>query len=92
MYDVIDNKFIPSLFGCEITSNERDIIAMPVKEGGLGIRKISENSGPSFHASTRITTPLVNKIIQQSNDPTYKRRSDGSKSNYNSSNEGSGGV
>ena len=66
--DVINNKFIPSLFGCEITSNQRDIIAMPIKEGGLGIRKIGENSGPSFHASCRITTPLVNKILQQSND------------------------
>ena len=65
--EVINNKFIPSLFGREITENERDIIALPVKEGGLGIRKISENSGPSFQASSRITVPLINKIVEQSN-------------------------
>ena len=65
--EVISNKFIPALFGREITNNEREIIAMPVKHGGLGIRSVSDNSAAANYASQRITAPLVDKIIQQSN-------------------------
>ena len=66
---VLEDEFIPALFGRDITSNERDLIALPVKEGGLGIRKISEESN-RFYASSRSktqTAPLINRIIQQSN-------------------------
>ena len=66
MDEAINNKFIPSLFGREITDNERDIISMPVKHGGLGIRKISENADVAHEASKTITTPLVKKIVEQS--------------------------
>ena len=64
--DVINNKFIPSLFGREITDNERDIIALPIKNGGLGIRKVSENADIAHEASKKITSPLVNEIMKQS--------------------------
>ena len=39
---------------------------MPVKHGGLGIRKVGENSEAAHHASQRITNPLVEQIIKQS--------------------------
>ena len=65
--DVINNKFIPSLFGREISENERDIIALPVKQGGIGIRKVSERTNIAYEASKKITTPLVDEIIKQSN-------------------------
>ena len=70
--EAINNKFIPALFGREITNNEREIIAMPVKHGGLGIRMVGENSEAAHCASQRITTPLVEQIIKQSNEVPTK--------------------
>ena len=42
--DVIERKLIPALFGREITAQEREVLSLPVKEGGLGIRRIHEKS------------------------------------------------
>ena len=66
--DAINNTFIPILFGREITDNEREIISMPIREGGLGLRAISNNSEQSYHCSSKITRCLVNQIITQSED------------------------
>ena len=60
------NNFITSLFGREVSDNERDLFAMPIKDGGLGIRKLSENTDISYNASTRITAPLIDEIVKQS--------------------------
>ena len=64
--DILANEFIPALFGCNISPNEREILAMPIKDGGLGIRVPSENADNAYQASRKITTPLVNQIINQS--------------------------
>ena len=45
--EVIENVFIPALFGSEISANERDIIALPIREGGLGIKKMAANADSS---------------------------------------------
>ena len=45
---------------------EREILAMPVKEGGLGIRRIHENASKSYQTSREIMSPLVNEIKKQS--------------------------
>ena len=66
--DVINNKLIPSLFGCEINEKERDIISLPIKDGGLGLRKVGEDSESSFAASVKITKPLTDAIINQSDE------------------------
>ena len=63
--EVLNNEFIPALFGCEIDENERNLIAMPIKEGGLGIRLISSNADSSYQTSKDITYPLVDKILNQ---------------------------
>ena len=64
----IDNLLIPALFGWEINENERDIVSLPIKEGGLGIKRVGENSDHSFKSSMKITKPLINKILLQSDD------------------------
>ena len=66
--NAIDNLFIPTLFGCEINQTERDIVSLPIKEGGLGIRKVSENCQQSLAASVKLTKPLTDKILQQSDE------------------------
>ena len=64
--EAIDNIFIPALFGTEITSNERDLLSLPIKEGGLGIRKIAGNADNSYKVSVKVTSPLTRQIIEQS--------------------------
>ena len=63
----INDIFIPALFGCEISDSERDIISLPIREGGLGIRKVSEMADISYDASRKITHPLTTEIVNQSN-------------------------
>ena len=57
---------MPSLFGCEVNENERNILSLPIKEGGLGLRKVGEICAESFAASVKITQPLINEILNQS--------------------------
>ena len=59
---------IPALFGREITENERELISMPIREGGLGLKHISSNADVSYQSSTRITNPLIQCIITQSDN------------------------
>ena len=66
--EVINNDFIPSLFGSELSDNERNVIALPIREGGLGIRRVGENSDLCFETSIKITQPLVGEILKQSDE------------------------
>ena len=66
--DAITNLFIPSLFGGVISENERNVISLPIREGGLGVRKVGENSDLCFKTSTKITQPLIDEIIKQSDN------------------------
>ena len=64
--DAINDLFIPTLFGREISIEERKVLSMPIREGGMGIRFVAENSDQSYNASLQITNPLVQHIINQS--------------------------
>ena len=64
--EAIDNIFIPALFGTDITENERDILSLPIKEGGLGIRKISSRADISYAISVKATNPLIKQIVKNS--------------------------
>ena len=66
--DTINNTFIPALFGFELNDNDRDILSLPIREGGLGIRKVSENADKLYLASSQITLPLITQIVEQSDD------------------------
>ncbi len=63
---LLDEKFLPALFGRDLTPNERDLVSLPIKEGGLGIRKISSNSSLNYETSAQFTAPLIKQIVQQS--------------------------
>ena len=63
---MVDNTFIPELFGCNITKEEREIIALPIRDGGLGLRLVSQNADFSYDVSVKTTTPLTDNIIAQS--------------------------
>ena len=66
--EVIENQFLPSLFGTTISPNERDILSLPISEGGLGIRSLSETSNTTYDSSRKITAPLRKKIVEQSQE------------------------
>ena len=59
--------FIPSLTGQPTCNNDvRDLLALPVRLGGLGITNPSKQSASHYCASESITGPLANLILQQS--------------------------
>lgn len=64
--EVINNLFIPALFGRELDEAERKVLELPIKEGGLGLRNISSRADLAYEASKEITQPLTNQIISQS--------------------------
>ena len=66
--DIITNEFVPALFGSNLSPHERDILSLPIKEGGLGLRVLSEIAENSYNASRKITAPLTEKVVTQSND------------------------
>ena len=66
--DAINNSFLPSLFGCELNDNMRDVVSLPVRDGGLGIRKVGENSDVSYATSSKLTLPLTKQIFDQSDN------------------------
>ena len=64
--DVIANELIPSLFGTNISANEREILSLLIRDGGLGVRILNETSSQAYESSRKITTPLTKRIVSQS--------------------------
>ena len=65
--DAIRHKFLPSLTGQTALSNDtRDILALPVQHGGLGIINPTRNSRFYHQSSKHITAPLISLISEQS--------------------------
>ena len=65
--DAINEVLIPALFGSDLTPNEREILTLPTKNGGLGLRKVADYADISYEASTSINQPLITQILTQSN-------------------------
>ena len=64
--DTIHQHLIPALTGRPPCSRiERDLLALPVRLGGVGIINPVSSSQRSFEASVRLTTPLVAAIATQ---------------------------
>ncbi len=66
--DCITNIFIPAIVGRPISPLERQILALPVRYGGLGIQDPTQTSQAEYEASEKITEELVSLIYQQNND------------------------
>ena len=62
---VISSKFIPALTGRFISDDERALLALPIRLGGLGIVDSQTVSDSEFAASEKVTSPLVSLILQQ---------------------------
>ena len=68
--DAIRLQFIPSLTGqSPISDALRELMALPVRLGGLGIASPSQSSTTQYNTSKLITSPLTSLIIEQS--PSY---------------------
>ena len=64
--DAINNLFIPSLFGSEVSPAERELFTLPIRNGGLGIRNVANFADLSYETSTKINKPLIKQILLQS--------------------------
>ena len=62
---IITNEFIPALIGCPISTLERQIMALPVKFGGLGIPVLAELAVQEYKTSVVVTQKLVNTMKSQ---------------------------
>ena len=67
--EAIQLYLIPALTGRPPCSSvERELLALPVRLGGMGIINPASNSHSIFDASTRLTSPLVTAITTQDQD------------------------
>ena len=64
---VINEKFLPALFGTPISPIDRELFSLPIRAGGLGIPIYTEKASSDFEASMKITAPLVTIMILQEN-------------------------
>ena len=63
---VIDQEFIPAITEGHVCSDdERKLLSLPVRLGGLGIPIFSEICSREFSASNRITEQLTDSIVNQ---------------------------
>ena len=64
--DIITKEFIPSITGgVQCSENERKLLSLSPKLGGLGIPIFSETSDFEHSNSKMVTKQLCEKIIQQ---------------------------
>lgn len=84
--DLLTYCFLPIIFGSALTPAERKLLALPLRHGGLGISILAVKAVNDFKASTFVTSQLVEKIKQQSDDgpPDVSNRVMLIKSNNNS--------
>ena len=64
----ISDVLIPEFTGQTCTEAERNLLALPVRLGGLGLINPVENAAYEFNASTAITEPLVQQIVRQEHE------------------------
>ena len=63
--DVIDNRLIPAIIGTNISDVDREMFALPVRDGGLGMPQLCDTAQSEFAASIAITAPLAAIIALQ---------------------------
>ena len=65
--EALRHQFLPAVTGRQgITDLERELLALPVHHGGLGIQIPTRNANNQFKACTEVTIPLM-KLISQWN-------------------------
>ena len=61
----IADVLIPSITDHHCTKSERDLLALPVRMGGLGLINPRQDAALQYETSIKTTAPLVEKIIAQ---------------------------
>ena len=56
---------MPAIIRRDISNDERDILALPIRLGGLGISKPDEMAEVEYAASIKITNSLKDSILRQ---------------------------
>ena len=64
----ISDVLIPALIERNCSEAERNLIALPVRMGGLGLINPSHSVDAEYSASIRGSAPLVSKIESQSHE------------------------
>ena len=71
--EVISQKFIPSVTGrCALNCDERDLLSLPTRMGGLGICNPSHSSDSHYELSMRVSAPLVDLIMGKSSKSFFE--------------------
>ena len=66
--EVLRHKFIPAITGRKtVTNEERQLLALPCRNGGLGIIDPTCQCNLQYDASVEVTAPLVELIMEQKN-------------------------
>ena len=58
--EAIYNSLIPSIVGRRINELERDMLALPLRYGGLGIQNPTKTADKEYQASRKTTSQLTN--------------------------------
>ena len=66
--EVLRHKFIPAITGRKtVTDEERQPLALPCRNGGLGIIDPTHQCSSRYDASVDVTAPLVELIMEETN-------------------------
>ena len=60
---------MPAITEHVTTQEERDLLELPVRLGGLGLVNPARTASQEYEASIKITGPLVRQIIKQAHEP-----------------------
>ena len=71
--NTIRSEFIPTLTGTlPPLDTDRELFALPVRLGGLGLRNPARNCDLEYSASKSISEPLVKLILKQQDEYPYE--------------------
>jgi len=65
----IADVLIPSITGHYCTQDERELLALPVRMGGMGLTNPSQEATSEYVASANISAPLAQQIKSQVQEP-----------------------
>jgi len=69
--NAIRDQLIPALVEREVSDAERQILALPLRHGGLGLTDSRETAKTEYKHSTQITNKLTAKMYTQKLDLDY---------------------
>ena len=70
----VADMLVPSITGNTCTREERHLLALTVRMGGLGLINPSQVATFEYEASVKVTKPLVQQIVSQhQNSPGFSR-------------------